>query len=77
MLAAMRLKQQILTSSSLYDSLKSLFGNFKRLSTRKEIMRIGYQGVAGSNAETAAINIANKMGFENVEFIPETSVLYH
>ena len=40
-------------------------------------MRIGYQGVAGSNAETAAINIANKMGFENVEFIPETSVLYH
>lgn len=33
-------------------------------------MKIGYQGAIGSNAECAAREIAQKMSFQDVEFIP-------
>ncbi len=33
-------------------------------------MKIGYQGDVGSNSEMAAKKIAEKLGFEDVEFVP-------
>lgn len=36
----------------------------------KEKIKIGYQGIEGSNSENAATKIATKMKINNVEFIP-------
>lgn len=33
-------------------------------------MRIGYQGVEGSNAEAAAKKLAERLSFKDAEFIP-------
>lgn len=37
------------------------------------IMKIGYQGISGSNSETAAIEMANKNQFVDVEYVPLTT----